>query len=109
MTVATIDRNDYGFKLRIKGHTGYRSYGEDIVCAAISGIFYAYGGYLAAFRDDKVVIHALESGFVDIDCSIECEELLRAVCFGLLLIEKAYPENLKVYSVFGEQFRSYFK
>ncbi len=109
MTVATIARNDYGFKLRIEGHTGYSDYGEDMVCAAISGIFYAFGGYLAAFRDDKVIIHALESGFVDIDCSVECEELLKAVCFGLLLIRKAYPENLKVNTDLWEQFRAYFK
>ena len=108
MTVATLTRNGFGFKLRIEGHSCYSNEAEDVVCAAISGIFYAFGGYLIALREGEVRINSLESAFVDIDCSVECEELLRAVYFGLLLIEKSYPENLRVDSVLWKQIRAYF-
>ena len=45
MIVADFTRTSRGYKIRIEGHALYAKEGEDVVCSAVSGIFYALCGY----------------------------------------------------------------
>ena len=96
MIVADFSRENGGFVLRIVGHAGYGNEGEDVVCAAVSGIFYALCGYLLNFKRDQVSLKRVESGFAEISCSEECEDYLQLVCLGLLQIAIEYPRHVKV-------------
>lgn len=96
MIVADFLKTEYGFHLRMEGHADFSVDGEDIVCAAVSGIFYALCGYLLNFKEEKFKVNAINRGLADIECKPECEEALKQVCLGLWQIACMYPENLRV-------------
>lgn len=81
---------DY-LRLTIKGHAGYSCKGGDIVCASVSGIFYALAGYLTNICKERTKINAIESGYADIRCHKDCEEAMKLACIGLIQIELSYP------------------
>ncbi len=82
-------------RLTVSGHAGYGDGGADIVCAAVSGIFYALAGYLAN-SEFKANIRAARSGFADIECSRGGEEAMKQACIGLLQIQLSYPGTVNV-------------
>ena len=89
-------RTDWGLKLRIEGHANYGDEGEDIVCAAVSSIFYALCGYIINFKPGRIKVNALESGLADIECGFDCEDQMQLACLGLWQIASTYPSHLKV-------------
>lgn len=95
MIVADFSRSKRGIHLHIEGHANY-SEGEDIICAATSGIFYALCSYLLNFKRNSFRVNCLESGCADIDCDNDCESYLQMVCLGLFEISRAHPLNLAV-------------
>ena len=96
MIDADFLRTQNGFKVRIAGHAGYGDEGEDIVCAAVSSIFYALCGYIVNFKPGSIKVNALESGLADIECGFDCEEQLKLACLGLWQIANTYPGHVKV-------------
>ena len=96
MINADFTRSKNGFKLRIEGHAQHGAEGEDIVCAAVSGIFYALCGYIINFRPGSIKVNALESGLADIECGSDCEDQLQLTCLGLWQIASTYPSHMKV-------------
>ena len=96
MIVADFTKTAKGFRLRIEGHSGYCRGGEDVVCASVSGIFYALCGYLLNFKKGSFKVNEIKSGFADIECEECCEDFLQLACLGLWQIACEYPENVKV-------------
>ncbi len=81
--------------LKMRGHAGYRSAGTDIVCAAVSGIFYALLGFLAN-EDSGLRIGSVESGNVDVSCSERYSSYMRLAYIGFLQIALSYPGTARV-------------
>lgn len=96
MIVADFSRKKGGFRLRIEGHADYGGGGEDVVCAAVSSVFYALCGYLLNFKRDTLRVNGIESGLADIECGDECESYLQLACLGLWQIASEYPEHVMV-------------
>lgn len=83
-------------RLTVSGHAGYSDGGDDIVCAAASGIFYALLGYLSSFHRDGLRIITVESGIADIECSPDGEEAMKLACIGLIQLELTYEGYVAV-------------
>ena len=96
MIVADFSRTLSGYRLHIQGHAEYATEGEDIVCSAVSGLFYALCGYLVNFRRDDVRVKRIGNGVVDLECGAECESYLQLTCLGLFQISRKYPLNVAV-------------
>ena len=97
MIVAEFTRPDSDkLRVRVRGHSTYAPRGEDVVCAAVSGIMYSLVGFLKGFRRDEILGVEIKSGHVDIVCSSTCEELIKMICVGLAQIALTYPEQVSV-------------
>ena len=95
MIRASFCREGERLRLTVSGHAEYSHGGDDIVCAAVSGIFYALTGYLANFGGGLDII-SVRSGFADIECSQCGEEAMKQACIGLLQMQSTYPEHVGV-------------
>ena len=96
MIKADFYRTENGLRVSLDGHSGYSEVGSDIVCAAVSGIFYALVGYLMNTKREGLIIHSILSGCGDVECSEEGEEAMKLAYIGLLQIAMTYPQNLAV-------------
>ncbi len=80
----------------VKGHAGYNP-GNDIVCAGCSAIITMLAGYLVNRLDrTKLIKMEMESGNADIHVKGDAVEVFEMAVIGLMQIEKAYPQNVKV-------------
>lgn len=79
----------------VRGHAGYSDEGNDIICAAVSGLVYALLGYLANEAIDSR-INSFGLGGADVQCSRGGEEAMKLCCIGLLQIALTYPDFLSV-------------
>ena len=87
--------------LKMQGHAGYSNGGDDIVCAAVSGIFYALLGFLANERSG-LSVRSLTPGNVEILCPKEYSSAMRQAYIGFLQIAMTYPGTARVFeSVWG--------
>ena len=96
--------------IQIKGHAGYAERGKDIVCAAVSGIWYALVGkmeresrkrnltYTYLEKDGEVCI---EVTWVKHSKEICVWEAFDTVLCGMELIAAQYPENLSIKNAGG--------
>lgn len=91
-----FSRTKNGFRLHIEGHADYGKSGNDIVCASVSGIFYALCGYLLNFKRDTLRVNEIKSGLADIECGLECEDYLQLACLGFWQIAMSYPEHVRL-------------
>lgn len=92
VNIAT-DNDEY--RIEAEGHALFNP-GNDIVCSAVSALFYAFAGFL--HNDSKVRradIH-LNSGDAKIKAKGDIQQAFDVFMIGLLQIEKAYPDNLKI-------------
>ena len=96
MIKASFYREGEDLRLTIKGHAGYGYRGGDIVCSAVSAIFYALVGYLCNLRRGDITVNAIEEGYADIICSSASEEAMKQTCIGLIQVEKTFPAYIKV-------------
>ena len=90
-----FSRADDGFSLDVTGHAGYSSSGDDIVCAAVSGIVYALAGYLVN-ECKGAVIGALRPGAASLKCGGDGEVAMRMAYIGLLQLALTYPSFVNV-------------
>ncbi len=95
MITADFRRSSDRLSLKIIGHAGYSDGGADIVCAAVSGIFYALLGYIAN-ECKEPCIKNISSGCADIECGMDGECAMKLVCIGLLQIALTYPGSVEV-------------
>ena len=96
MISADFTKKDGRVRLILSGHAGYSDGGSDIVCAAVSGLFYALVGYLSNMKKEGLVIRSMASGSGDVECSEEGEEAMKLACIGLVQIALGYPNHLSV-------------
>ncbi len=98
MILADFSRKDSDDRLclTLEGHANYTDGGDDIVCAAVSGLFYALCGYLANLEDGRMCLERLRSGSATLSCALCGEEAMHLVFIGLFQIMLTYPENLSV-------------
>ena len=92
-----------GFALT--GHSGHAAYGQDIVCAGISGLALSIAQGLEHYLETKVIIDQAESGWLQVLVSegiCTDQELCRAeALFGTLKlgfesIIKRYPGTMEI-------------
>lgn len=95
MIEAEFSRCEKGFLLKVSGHAGYSSGGDDVVCAAVSGIVYALAGYIKN-ECEGAVIAALRPGYAAIECGKEGEPAMRMAYIGLLQLALTYPDFVRV-------------
>ena len=96
-----IDFNPNTLELEITGHANHGEKGEDIVCAAISTLFYTLGETLNQSADmlDGVAFED-KDGRGYLTCSpkkgftpnIAC--MYRTILIGMELVASNYPENV---------------
>lgn len=101
MTNITVQKSGRVYRLTAVGHaTGSRE-----VCAAVSGIVYALGGYLKNLEQRRAVemgTFLLESGAAEIEAySIgpqpdAAQHAFGMTAVGLMQIEKKYPKQVTV-------------
>ncbi len=96
MIVADFTKSSRGYRIRIEGHANYSDEGEDAVCAAVSGIFYALCGYLLNFKKGSFDVLSIGCGLADLECGEDCEASLQQACLGLWQVACQYPEHVKV-------------
>ena len=95
MISAEFSRTRDGLSLKMDGHVGYAQGGAEIVCAAVSGIFYALIGYMAN-ECEGLAIKTISPGHAFIECGMDGEEAMKQACIGFLQIALTYPGTLKV-------------
>ena len=81
--------------LKMSGHAGYSMGGADIVCAAVSGIFYALLGYLAN-EEEGLEVKKIASGDVEISCPERYASAMRLAYIGFLQIALTYKGTVTV-------------
>lgn len=92
-------KNNDSIRLVINGHSDVCESGTNVVCAAVSGIFFALLGYLTSCGGDKNIrIHSVEPGYADIECGTEKTEAMRMACIGFIQISESYPDAVCVYN-----------
>ncbi len=95
MIEAQFSRCDGKLSLDVRGHAGYSSSGDDIVCAAVSGIVYALAGYLVN-ECNGAEISALRPGAASLACGGDGEAAMRMAYVGLLQLSLTYPSFVSV-------------
>lgn len=80
-----------GTKIIFQGHAGYAQRGEDIVCAGVSTLYYTF---LASTDARETVMGNIR--MLEAECDYKTRAVYNAVCTGLLLLEKKYPEHVKI-------------
>lgn len=90
MIKVTVTKN----KVMIKGHSGYAKEGEDIVCAAVSALFFSLVAYLTKRGLLKECRADKGDSFVIFDR--DCKEALIMFKEGVKAIAESYPENVAI-------------
>ena len=90
-----FSRTGESLSLKMCGHAGYSESGSDIVCAAVSGIFYALIGYLAN-ESQGLSIGRISSGEAEISCLPDGEQAMKLAYIGFLQIGLSYPGTVKI-------------
>lgn len=75
------------------GHADYNP-GNDIVCSAVSMLFYAFVGYLV--NSNIECKYTLDSGNSRIEAVGDAKECFEMLKIGVLQLEEKYPDNVKV-------------
>lgn len=87
----------------VRGHSGLRRSGHDIVCAAVSvltqtvalGLERRVGVHVQVWAGDGELVCTLPDGLSASDLG-RCQDLLETMCLGLQEVAVAYPQRLQV-------------
>ena len=97
MVTAEFSRLENGsIALKMNGHSTRRIFGEYVVCASISAVFYTLLGYLSNTFGAMLNVKKVKPGDVDIECVNLSEEAFRMACIGFLQICELYPDEISV-------------
>lgn len=93
------------FSVKVKGHANFDEKGKDIVCSAVSALFYTLYETLSILKEDGM-LESLDGNIDEGEASIECKPKTEfignvsmaflTVSVGLNLIADNYKENVKV-------------
>lgn len=89
-----ITTNEKALSVRAEGHSGYDKKGRDIVCAAVSILFYAYAaellktGVKTEIRDDGNVFEIVPEG--------GSRSSYDTVMMGLRLLAESYENHVRI-------------
>ena len=91
------ERLSNNFKVKISGHAMY-SKGEDIVCAAVSTLFYSL--IAALEKDSKVSVLKSSAhkgcGEISFRGGAESRGAYKMAVEGLSVLARQYPDNIKI-------------
>ena len=93
-----IIKKDKGFRVEIKGHAGYAPAGQDIVCAGVSALFYAFLNY--ATKKKNLIDFQIKDGDSFVEADIP-EDVAFFIMTGLQSFEDNYPEYVQIEKVKG--------
>lgn len=81
-------------RLTLRGHAGYAPRGRDIVCAAVSALFWA----LAETLEEKKAVQEItvRQGAATIAAKEGCEAELALVQRGLSMLAVKYPQCVQI-------------
>lgn len=95
MTIIRVYEENGVYTVEMNGHAGYNP-GNDVVCSAISTLIQTY----AASAENKIGGASLVSAELDYGrakvSTKGCKALYRSCVLGLMMIEKAYPDYVKI-------------
>ena len=99
-----ITFNPKTFELSLTGHANYGKKGEDIVCSAVSTLFYTLGQALIESEDmlmeAPILIDDDGNGFISCKPKAEFEGNIArtywTILIGFQIIEQTYKEYLKL-------------
>lgn len=97
MIQVTYRETERNRNITIEGHANYAETGQDIVCAAVSGIAFSLMGYVENCGD-RYVIHA-DVGRIEIEVaepSEKTEAALEMALIGFMQVEMAHTAHVTV-------------
>lgn len=92
-------------RVTVNGHAGSAPYGEDLVCAAVSGLVYALEANVRRLQNMGVVrdvVITKESGNAEMACKCKRKHgatvtlIYDAICLGFAELAKEYPQYISV-------------
>lgn len=102
MTKIAVKKVNDRYVLKVEGHSGFRTYGNDIVCAAVSTLAFTWINELQALKERGMVEHftydQTEAG-INIIFKGENESVkiaFETILTGFSMLEAHYPEFLRV-------------
>ncbi len=105
MTTISLKKEMVGrsfhYELSATGHAGYAPVGQDIVCSAVSILFFTLANALSDSGVGELDVK-LDPGDSTITCicscnDIEVESLFKFAMVGLELLEEQYPDNVEIF------------
>ncbi len=98
MIKARIKQDKDYYAMTLDGHAGYNNEGKDIVCAAVSTVFYSLVLMLSNCEGADVTYSDVP-GNSNVVCKGTSEEIMAAYKMArltLLHLAKQYPQNIKI-------------
>jgi hypothetical protein len=103
--VVLYKKNEFIYRFKVEGHSGYAESGKDIVCAGISAIVQTAVMGLNQFCGEDFVDMDIKDG--NMDCILQYDKLgsaeleksniiIKTMLLGLKSIEENYKKYLKV-------------
>ncbi len=101
-----IKYNAEALEVEIKGHAGYADMGKDIVCSAVSCLFYTLAETLEKSSDYlKGYTVNTEKGYIKAVPKPQYKAVIQrtffTICTGLSMIAEEYPKNVAFSKVVG--------
>lgn len=91
----TVTYNKADCELTIKGHAGAGEYGHDLVCAAMSALWYTIRK-AAQSRVDSAIYEAPGDSEARLKPTHEAHIIMDTVVNGIECIAEEFPENIKL-------------
>ena len=92
-----IKEKPSGITISANGHANYNP-GNDIVCSAVSALFYAFGAYVTSTAGVECECK-FGDGYSMIKCTEGVDEAFKMFELGLRMIEAEYGDCVKVEKV----------
>lgn len=101
MIEISINRTHLELDVEIKGHAGAGSYGNDVVCAGVSTLFYTLLNYAEENCETR---HRISDGVCRLKAGWISKEAVKFFLTGVRMMEENYPEYVKlIISTGGER------
>jgi uncharacterized protein len=88
------------FRLKISGHSGFSKKGSDIVCSAVSVLFYTFQRSIVETAGEKIKISSQgDEQTVELqghDFGEKALTVLRVIMTGLEGVRENYPDNIEI-------------
>ncbi len=92
-------REDHLVGVSVRGHAGYASYGNDVVCASVTSAVELTANGITEILKIPASVGVFENEVrVDLPAGagLDAERFLQALRLHLALLQQVYPENLQL-------------